>query len=76
MTVTITIPDGIVARVRDGFCSWHGFDPSGSETKLEFLQRKLREFIKEAVRLDESQKAAAAANVASNESVETDIILS
>lgn len=76
MTVTITIPDGIAARVRDGFCSWHGFDPLGPETKLDFLQRKLREFIKEAVRLDESQKAAAAANVAANESVETDIILS
>lgn len=75
MVISITIPDNVVPRVRDGFCEWHGFIQNG-ETKLEFVQRKLREYIKESVRLNESENAATLANANASASVESEIVLS
>lgn len=75
MVISITIPDNVAARVRDEFCEWHGFVQNG-ETKQQFVQRKLREYVKESVRLNESAKAQVLANANVTTNVESEINIS
>lgn len=80
-TITITIPNNITTRVIDGFCKRYNYSPTlengepNPETKAQFAQRKLREYIKQAVREAEIQDATNTAATNAGTSADNEIIL-
>lgn len=62
-TIKITIPDTVINRVRKGFCSRMGYaktledGTNNPETKAQFMNRKILEFIMQAVQGDEIEIA-------------------
>ncbi|PIR88819.1 MAG: hypothetical protein COU09_00090 [Candidatus Harrisonbacteria bacterium CG10_big_fil_rev_8_21_14_0_10_44_23] len=70
MKITIDVPDAQAIRVRDGFCAQYGYQEKISETvdgettlvdnpetKAQFVQRKIREFVHDTVRSYEASTA-------------------
>jgi hypothetical protein len=87
-SLTITIPDGQLARVRDSFALAYNYqatipDPANPgatipnpENKVQFMQRKVREYIKEVVKGQEAVAAAEAARTTAAAAVESGVTLS
>jgi hypothetical protein len=79
--ITITIPNAIANRVIDGFCKRHGYSSileDGSinpETKTQFCQRKIREYIKASIKEAEVETAINTAATSAGASTDTDIVL-
>lgn len=80
-TITVTIPNAILPRVIDGMAYHHGYAPTlengdpNPETKAQFAQRKVREFIKQSVRDAEIEQARNTAAGAAGASADNDILL-
>lgn len=79
--ITITIPDAQVTRVRDAFATAYNYQAAingapNPESRLQFLQRKLREHILDVVRSQESQAAGEVARKAQADKVDSEITLS
>jgi hypothetical protein len=87
-TLTITIPDGVAVRVRDGYCYQNGYtdtirvlqdgvwvDVPNPETKAAYMKRMILLHIKHSVLLYEADAAAEAARSSAAEAVENDITL-
>lgn len=86
--ITINIPDGQVARVRNAFASAYGYqatipDPNNAgqtipnpETKGQFTERKIREFIREVVAGQEATVDANTARSARIAEVNTNLTIS
>jgi len=74
-TIDITISTGStsLARIRDGFALGQGYQEiingsSNPETKTQFLERKIKEFIKQSVKAGEVNSAVdTARGTASND---------
>ena len=87
-TIIVTIPDAQVTRVRNAFAiayHWSATIPDpanpGStipnpESKTQFAQRKVREYVKNVVKGVEAPAARNAAGVAAEAAVDNEIILS
>ena len=87
-TIIVTIPDAQVARVRNAFAIAYNYqatipDPAnpGStipnpESKTQFAQRKVREYVKEVVKSVEAPTAGEVARKAAATAVDNEIILS
>jgi hypothetical protein len=88
-TITITIPDSVAIRVRDGYCYQNGYtdtihvlendawvDIPNPETKAAFMKRMILTHIKRSVILYEADTAAEAARQTAAASVEKEIDLS
>lgn len=79
--ITINIPNAIVPRVLEGFCSNQGYSPildSGEpnpETQTQFVKRKIIEYVKNAVRADEIEKARNIAATKASQEAESGILL-
>ena len=63
--ITIRVPDELMPRVLDAFCSVHGYQPFSDidqspnlETKIAFVKRLLIEYLKESVKTIEGGQAA------------------
>jgi hypothetical protein len=72
--IILTIPDAVVVRARDAACLALGYQAtingaSNPETKAQFIQRKLAEYLKTLAKEGEALQAAATAR----DSVETQI---
>ncbi len=75
-TISITIPNGSVARVVDGVCGFFHYDPflhppigppePNPETKNQFAQRMVVVAVKSWVKSFESSQAAEAARAVAN----------
>lgn len=79
-TISVTIPNAILNRVTDGICGQYSYQATinGSpnpETKAQFAQRMVREFIKNTVKGYEATVAQDAARTAAIASADTDIVL-
>lgn len=80
-TITVTIPDAQINRVRNAFATaygWSGILPDGTpnpENKTQFTQRKVREYVKEVVKGVEATAAAETARAAAVAQAESDIVL-
>jgi hypothetical protein len=72
-SITITIPDASVPRVLDAMCSVGGYDPTSGLTKAAFARQMVAEYVKRTVRLDELNKAQAAALLAAQAPPEVDV---
>lgn len=81
-SITLTIPNAIVPRVLNGFCSNQGYTPiledgqPNPKTQQQFIKRKIMEYVKNAVRADEIEKARNLAATNAGTSADTDIVLS
>lgn len=78
--VSITIPNGVVARVQGAFGAAYGYQATiggapNPETLTNFTQRKVREFIVGIVVSQEAVAAAETARVAAIAQANTDIVL-
>lgn len=78
--ITINLPEALEERVIDGFCKFHDYQETvwaanaidrvpNPETKLQFMQRTLGEYIFNGVRTAEGEQAAETAK----NSVEADL---
>lgn len=66
--ITMSIPDAVAVRVRDGYAARHGYKefiegPTGDrienpETKLQFVKRHLKEYVRDSVIAYEAEKSA------------------
>ena len=80
--ISVTIPDAVAGRVRAAVCARYRYSatlPDGSanpETQGQFVQRMVREFLKNAVRSHEAKVAGAAAFSAAGSAVDSEINLS
>lgn len=66
ISVPINFPDGEQARVRDAFCVAQGYQATvnGSpnpETKVQFIQRRTKEWFKRQVQIGEAKTASESA---------------
>ena len=65
--ITINVADEHIARVRQAFCAYHGYQdklPDGTdnpETRIQFMKRKIKEYVKNSVTAHEADAAALAA---------------
>jgi hypothetical protein len=86
--ITVTIPDEQAARVRQAFANVYGYqetvpDPANPgqmidnpETKIQFAERKVREYVYEVTTGHEATKAADTARKNRIDQNRTDLILS
>lgn len=87
-TISITIPDGVAARVTNGLAGQYGYkaiipapnptDPPvpNPESKAQFARRMVRQFIHESVRAYEASQASNTARDAAVVDANTNIVLS
>ena len=80
-TITITIPDSVVARVVDALGTHYGYQAiidgaPNPETKARFVQRMIRTHIKNIVREQEASVASQSAFVSTSTAVDSEIVLS
>lgn len=81
-TITLTVPDAVVPRVRAAFTSHYGYTaelaagtiPSDT-TPGQYIEICLRRHIKQIVKLYETSQAAATAAATAETSVDTDIVI-
>lgn len=57
-TITITIPDDKVARVREAFVAEYGWTPELGVTKAEFAKQQIIKLIKQVVKDSEGNHSA------------------
>lgn len=69
--ITITIPDGVLARVLDGIAINCGYDGQQDGTKAQFAKKIVTEFIKGNIKASESRVAIADAH----NKVDTEILI-
>jgi hypothetical protein len=79
-TLSITIPDAVVPRVRAAFAAQYDYRPvvdgqPNPETLAQFTARKIREYVKGVVKAAESLAAAETARRAAADRVESEITL-
>lgn len=80
-TVTITVPNGVVARVQTAFGKLYNYQatlPNGQanpENITQFTQRMVRQYVLEVVKAAEANTAADAARQSAINQVSTDIVL-
>lgn len=72
-TITITVPDAVVARVADAFAETYGWDGKGSRS--EFVARVLREHVKNVTVSHEARQAAVGAERAAANSAASAIVV-
>ena len=60
-TVSVTIPDAVLARVLDAFAATYGYDAAKDGTKAAFAKRQVARFCTETVRRHEAEVAGTAA---------------
>lgn len=80
-SITLTIPDAVMVRVRDGFCYQQGYQDmidgiENPETKTKFMKRMLAEHIKQQVKAYEASLSIEAARQEAEASVDTGIVIS
>jgi len=87
--LSITIPDSVTNRVRDGFCAYHNYQPfikiingqgveetiPNPQTKIAFVKSKIKEYIKESVKSYEAELASTTAKAQAIQNVEDSIVL-
>ena len=78
--ISIDIPDNILTRVVNGFCSNYGYQDTidgipNPETKQQFLKRKIIEFVKEAARNTEMNAAANAASITAKNAADSELAI-
>ena len=81
MDITITIPDGVASRVKDGFAGMYNYQETidgqpNPENKALFTKRLLLEHVKNVVVAWEAKQASETARVAAIEAAENEIELS
>ncbi len=65
-TITVTIPDAVAVRVRDAFTATYGYQTTidglpNPETPTLFVQRMVREYVKQTMVNYEAQTASTTA---------------
>ncbi len=75
-TVSVTIPDPVLARVLDAFATAYGYNPATDGTKAAFAKRQVARFVMETVRAHEATTAANAALKAATDKATTEITIS
>jgi len=56
-SITFNLPDEHITRLVDAFCGLHNYDPETGETRPQFAQRLLREYLVSQVRRWEQLEA-------------------
>lgn len=80
-SITLTIPDEVAVRVRNGFCYQQGYqdtinDKPNPETKTQFMKRMLTEHIKLQVKAYETTLSMETARQEAELSVDSGIVIS
>ena len=62
-TITVTIPDAVAVRVRDAFTTTYSYQTTidgqpNPETPTQFVQRMVRDYVKQTLVNHEAQAAA------------------
>lgn len=75
-SINITIPDAVVPRVLDAVASRYNWTPESGLTKAQFAKDVIVKWLKETVKMHEGNVASVAAQAASNQQVDQDIVIS
>jgi hypothetical protein len=73
--LTIDIPDAVAPRVLTAFCDAHGWQAGSGISRQQFMKRAVIDYIKQAVRSQESRQAAEVAARQAETAVDNDITL-
>lgn len=76
--ISITVPDGVINRVRQAFRAAYNYQDTingqpNPESLNQFVQRKIREYVKEVVKSQEAPAAAETARKAALDAIEAEI---
>jgi hypothetical protein len=79
-TISITVPNAVLTRVVDGVCGSMGYQDTiggvaNPETRAQFAQRMLREWVKARVRAWETSQAETSAGATAGANVDSQIVL-
>lgn len=75
VTLSITIPDAVAARVIDAIAATKGYDPASGQTKAQFAKAHLLRYLKDIVIAYEGQTAARTALANAAATAESQITL-
>jgi len=77
--IIVTIPDAVIPRVRAAFentFNYTGLDPQGNaETRVQFFQRQINQFIKSITVRYEGQSDAETARIAAESKANSEIVI-
>jgi hypothetical protein len=71
--ISITVPDGVLPRVRDAFAAVYGWTAELGITKAEFARRQIARYAKDVVRDYEASQAAETARQVARDAAETEV---
>jgi len=74
-TITLTIPDGVIDRVRDAIAARNGYNPAIHGTKGQFAKTWIIQKVKEEVKSHEGSAAGAAAQQTACDAVDAQITI-
>lgn len=72
-TISITVPDAVVARVLDAIAAQYGYDATRDGTKAQFAKAILARFMKEVVVAYEATAAGEASRKAAEDKAKTEV---